>query len=220
MTTLTVMTTPVASRLTGCPVIARDNDNEMMRRLEAGDADALAEIQERHRGRIERLIRTIVQDRGRASDLTYEVFAKVFLKSHLYRPGTNFTAWLSEVARNHTLSSLRRRAHEARNLNFGREAEDHAIETIADPRVDRGPEEAELMAALETAVQKLPPSYREVFELCVRGEVPYKTAAERLQVPTGTVAIRIMRARQRLYQAVEPLLDRVRRLPACLQGRP
>ena len=214
------MTTLEAPQLTRRPVIQNADDDELMRRLEAGDAEALTDLQARHHDRVQRLIRTIVRDRGRASDLTYEVFAKVFLKSHLYRPGTNFTAWLSEVARNHTLSALRRRTHEAQNLTFGPDTEDSPIETIADPRVDRSLEEAELMTALEHAIHELPPNYREVFELCVRGDVAYKDAAQHLELPTGTVAIRIMRARQRLFRALEPMLDRVRRLPACLQERP
>ena len=44
-----------------------------------------------------------------AQDLTAQVFEKVLQKHDLYRPGTNFRAWLFEVARNQALTALRTR---------------------------------------------------------------------------------------------------------------
>jgi len=44
-----------------------------------------------------------VRDPHLAQDVVQEVFEKVLLKHDLYRPGTNFRAWLFEVARNQAL---------------------------------------------------------------------------------------------------------------------
>lgn len=43
----------------------------------------------------------------------------------------------------------------------------------------------------------LPAHYRQVFELCVRQGMAYQEAGKQLGLPTGTVAIRIMRARNK-----------------------
>ena len=59
--------------------------------------------------------------------------------------------------------------------------------------------------------------YLDTGELCVRRGVPYQEAAKKLGIPTGTVAIRIMRARKRLYAQLSHHMDRLRRPPACLQ---
>jgi RNA polymerase sigma-70 factor (ECF subfamily) len=79
-------------------------------------------------------------------------------------------------------------------------------------------EEAEFMAAFQDAVDELPEHYRTVFELCVREQRTYEEVGKRLGVPTGTIAIRIMRARKRLFTALREHLGRLRRPPACFQG--
>ncbi len=78
-------------------------------------------------------------------------------------------------------------------------------------------EERELMAAFQLAVAELPERYQEAFSLCVVQGMQYQDAARLLGIPTGTVAIRIMRARQRLFGALSRHLERLRRPPACLQ---
>jgi RNA polymerase sigma factor (sigma-70 family) len=78
-------------------------------------------------------------------------------------------------------------------------------------------EEEEFMTAFQEAVEGLPEHYRTVFELCVRQGKPYQDAGKELGLPTGTVAIRIMRARKRLFTALQHHLGRLRRPPACFQ---
>jgi DNA-directed RNA polymerase specialized sigma24 family protein len=51
--------------------------------------------------------------------------------------------------------------------------------------------------------------------MCVRNGASYKEAGRRLSLPTGTVAIRIMRARKRLFTGLARHFDRIRRPPAC-----
>jgi DNA-directed RNA polymerase specialized sigma24 family protein len=52
----------------------------------------------------------------------------------------------------------------------------------------------------------------------VRQERTYEDAGKELGLPTGTVAIRIMRARKRLFTALREHLGRLRRPPACFQA--
>lgn len=72
------------------------------------------------------------------------------------------------------------------------------------------------MGAFLAAVEALPERYREVFQLCIQQGRTYEDAARELGIPTGTVAIRIMRARRRLYEVLKGHLGRLRRPPACL----
>jgi len=206
------------------PALGRNaSDDELMAWIEAGRADeGLAALQQRYGKRILHFVRGLLRDTHLAQDVTQEVFEKVFLKSHLYQPGTNFRAWLFEVARNQALSALRSRRRNPRpisSLGNGRDAteESDLLETIPDLRENRELEEREFMQAFAEAVEELPERYREVFTLCVREGRPYQEAARLLDLPTGTVAIRIMRARKRLFQALSRHLGRLRRPPACFQ---
>jgi RNA polymerase sigma-70 factor (ECF subfamily) len=201
--------------------LARLDDDQLMSLIEAGDAEpALAVLQERYGRRIFHFVRGLLRDVHLAQDVTQEVFAKVFLKSHLYESGTNFRAWLFEVARNQALSTLRARRRDPRPISTlvaGTDQELDPLGSVPEASECRALEEREFMAAFKAAVDDLPSIYRDVFNLCVRQGKPYQEAADLLALPTGTVAIRIMRARKRLFQALAHHLGRLRRPPACFQ---
>jgi len=203
---------------------ARQSDNELMALIDAGDVERnLDTLKRRYGAAIQNYVGGIVRDEHLAEDVCQEVFAKVFFKSHLYRPDSNFRAWLFEIARNQALTALRSRRNTPKpigslELSHHEWGEDGGIlENLPDGRIDRQLEEQEFMMAFATAVASLPRRYAQVFELCVQRGIPYQKAAVVLGIPTGTVAIRIMRARKRLYAQLAHHMDRLRRPPACLQ---
>lgn len=197
------------------------DDETLVTLLRRGEIDAgMNGLQTRYGRRIFHFVYGMLGDLHLAQDVTQEVFERVFLKHSLYRPGSNFRAWLFEVARNQALSALRARKRNPRpitSLSDGDNDRDDMLEQIADENEDRSLEEREFMAALAQAIEDLPEHYQTVFELCVRQSRPYQEAAHILGLPTGTVAIRIMRARKRLFRALSHHLDRLRRPPACFQ---
>lgn len=196
------------------------SDEDLVARMQAGETDApLTELERRYGKRIYHLVLGMVRDSHLAQDVTQDVFEKVLLKNELYRLGTNFRAWLFEVARNQALTAIRSRQRLPRPVSSLALADD------ADPFADlpareqaQELEEAEFMAAFQQALDGLPEHYRSVFELCIRQGKPYQEAGEQLGLPTGTVAIRIMRARKRLFGALQQHLGRLRRPPACFQA--
>ena len=197
------------------------SDEDLVHQLQAGAADlALTELERRYGKRIHHFVQGMVRDPHLASDVTQEVFAKVLLKNHLYKLGTNFRAWLFEVARNQALTMLRSRSRlprPASALQGRTEDEGDFFEQVAARAETEDLVEEEFMAAFQRAVDDLPEHYRVVFDLCVRRGRAYQQAGEELGIPTGTVAIRIMRARKRLFTALQQHLGRLRRPPACFQ---
>lgn len=198
---------------------ADSTDEDLVAQLQAGDCGpSLTELERRYGKRIYHFVHGMVRDTHLAQDITQEVFEKVLVKHDLYRPGTNFRAWLFEVARNQALTALRARQRLPRLVSSLQTAESvELLDTIAAPSDARELEEAEFMDAFHAAVADLPEHYRSVFELCVRKGMPYQEAGRELGLPTGTVAIRIMRARKRLFTALQQHLGRLRRPPACFQ---
>lgn len=197
------------------------SDEDLVHQLQAGATDlALTELERRYGKRIHHFVQGMVRDPHLASDVTQEVFAKVLLKNHLYKLGTNFRAWLFEVARNQALTMLRSRSRLPRPASAlqGRTEDDgDFFEQVAARAETEDLVEEEFMAAFQQAVEDLPEHYRVVFDLCVRRGCAYQQAGEQLGIPTGTVAIRIMRARKRLFTALQQHLGRLRRPPACFQ---
>jgi len=199
------------------------SDDELMTALNAGEVDVgVEELKRRYRVRVQRSIENVVRDRHLAEDLTQEVFARVVFKCELYRSGSNFKAWLFGIARNQALTAIRARRNTPLPMgSLDRSPHDEAynsmLEQLCGAYEDLSTQEREFMDLLSGAVDRLPGRYQDVFRLCVQEGRPYQEAATRLGIPTGTVASRIMRARQRLYHQLSHHVGRVRRLPACLQ---
>jgi len=196
-------------------------DDQLVEWINRGDVEAgLGALQARYQVKIYRFVLGLVQDTHLAQDVAQETFIKVFLKSHLYRVGTNFRAWLFEIARNQALSALRSRRRSPRPVTSVTQPDDgdgDLLDQLIGQSMSRKVEEQEFMALFSKAVQELPDKYMEIFTRCVIQGRSYQDVAEELDLPTGTVAIRIMRARKRLFQALSPHLDRLRRPPACVQ---
>ena len=195
------------------------SDEDLVAELQQGRTDAaLTELEQRYGKRIYHFVHGMVRDPHLAQDVTQEVFEKVLLKNDLYRPGTNFRAWLFEVARNQALTALRSRQRLPRPVSSVQPVlGPDLLESLPARSQTQELEEEEFMTAFQQAVAELPEHYRTVFELCVRQGKPYQDAGSELGLPTGTVAIRIMRARKRLFTALQHHLGRLRRPPACFQ---
>ena len=197
-------------------------DEELVGMLRSGACEAAMDgLQNRYAHRLFHFARGMVRDTHLAQDVVQEVLHKILLKHQLYEAGTNFRAWIFEIARNQALSTLRKNRRVPRPISalpVDVAGTDHNLpESLETVTPDRSLEEQEFMAAFEAAVADLPEHYRTVFDVCVRQGKPYRQAATQLGVPTGTVAIRIMRARKRLFGGLEHHLDRLRRPPACIQ---
>lgn len=197
-------------------------DEELVLQLREGKTElAMSELMRRYGKRIQNFVQGMIRDPHLASDVTQEVFEKVLLKHGLFRIGTNFRAWLFEVARNQALTMLRSRRRLPRPVSTlhqaGTEYDGDFLENVPARPENEDLVEAEFMSAFQRAVDELPEHYRVVFDLCVRQGHAYQQAGEQLGLPTGTVAIRIMRARKRLFTALQHHLGRLRRPPACFQ---
>ncbi len=201
------------------PPSIEPGDEDLVARLQAGETELpLTTLEQRYGKRLYHFVHGMVRDPHLAQDVVQEVFEKVLCKSYLYRPGTNFRAWLFEVARNQALTALRSRQRLPRPVSSLQPVDGpDLIESLPTGEVHHEVESDEFMAAFHAAVAELPEHYRVVFELCVQKGKPYQEAGVELGLPTGTVAIRIMRARKRLFTALQHHLGRLRRPPACFQ---
>ena len=138
-------------------------DDQLIQAINAGCVEeGLAVLQARYGDRVETFIKGIVRDSWLAQDVAQETFIKVFLKSHLYRLGTSFKAWVFEIARNQALSALRQRRRNPlpiTSLDSGSGEsgnEFDILDQLSRDDINRELEEAELMEAFHLAVAELP----------------------------------------------------------------
>jgi RNA polymerase sigma-70 factor (ECF subfamily) len=189
--------------------LAHCSDDDLMRQVRDGEVEDAFPILQRRYGRdVRRLVQSIVREPSMAADVATEAMEKIWIERAHYEPGTNFRAWLLGVARNHALTALRsmRRAARIGGMGVGRDSMGTSVEACGAGEGEVA-EQQELSDALALAVAELPDRYRLVFDLCVQQHRPYAEVSDRMHLPKGTIAIRIRRARQRLFGSLAPKLD-------------
>lgn len=165
---------------------------DLLRRIEAGDRAALADLYDQHAPLVNSLCLRILRDRAEAEEVLQEVFLQAWRQAGRYDPARgSVTSWLAVIARSRALDRLRRRA--AR-----REAPEAAI-----PVEVEVPRTAEAIAVRD-ALQALPPSQRRALELAYYEGLTQVEIAERTGEPLGTVKTRMRTALLRLREALGP----------------
>jgi RNA polymerase sigma-70 factor (ECF subfamily) len=161
---------------------------------------ALRDCEPRLRARAFQLTRNAAD----AHDLTQRTLERGLRHLHQFESGTNLRVWLTRIMMNLFIDDCRRAASAPRlePLNDASVALD-----IPQP----GEEEPECpwlritTEQLQKAMAALPPLFRQIYELRVRDGLRYRQIAARLDIPSGTVATRLGRARKRLRGLLAPL---------------
>ena len=174
--------------------ISTQDINHNVRRAQDGDADSRAWLATQYGPLAYNVARQYV-DAHEARDLAQDALVKVLVKLDTYSDQWNFKTWVSTIARNTCIDWLRRRrrlaAFEPGPVRCGQPLPD---EILAD---------AQTKETVRTALNSLPPMYREVLELHHYQDLKYREIADTLNVPIGTVMNRIFRARKKMARTIE-----------------
>ncbi|HVL68148.1 MAG TPA: sigma-70 family RNA polymerase sigma factor [Vicinamibacterales bacterium] len=182
---------------------AADPDTALIRRAQAGDADAFGQLVERYMRRAYFGALSLVGSREDARDLSQEAFARAYRARRSIDPDRPFYAWLYQILRRLCFNFLRDRRARVRRLEAAGEwlAEEAADRASFDPA--RALEQKEARRRVAAAIEQLPAREREVLALKEFEGLAYREIAELVGIPVGTVMSRLYSARQRLAQVLE-----------------
>jgi RNA polymerase sigma factor (sigma-70 family) len=163
-----------------------------------GDPEPFARIVRQYQNLVASVAYRMGVRQGSIDDVVSEVFMKVYTRLHQYDGRYALSSWIYRIATNHVLDDIRRRKRE------GAVALD-AVAEPADPRMNVAGESelTERDQLVRRAVQELPEEYQQVIALKHFEELSVEAIAEMLDMPEGTVKIRLMRGRQRLRKILE-----------------
>jgi RNA polymerase sigma factor (sigma-70 family) len=161
-------------------------DKELLARFGAdGDEIAFTVMVRRHGPMILGLCRRLLADHHAAEDAFQATFLLLAKKARWLRHPERLGPWLYGVGRR---VALKARAKAISRREVG----------SVDVPAKTQSHDDELRPALDAAIATLPSRYREPVVLCYLQGLTYAEAADRLRCPSGTVATRLSRARDRL----------------------
>jgi len=178
------------------------SDEEVVRRVVAGERELFELLVRRYNQRVYRAVRAILRNAEDAEDVMQTAYVNAYRHLHQFEGRASFATWLTKIAMREAV---------ARNRKTG--ALLHAVpelrgdDTMNDfPDAGPGPEEravaADLMQHVEAEVAALPETYRSVLLLReVEGLSTEETAAC-LEISTDVVKTRLHRARTMLRDAL------------------
>jgi RNA polymerase sigma-70 factor (ECF subfamily) len=182
--------------------VADRGDDDLVLRHRYGDLSAFDELYQRFSPMVYHLALRLSGDAEEASDLTQDVFLRVYRHLEGFRGRSTLRTWIYRVALNQCRTRLARR----RPLTQGLAEE--GVEggaPLADP--GRGPEELALAhdagRRVAQALAALPLVFREAVVLRDLEDLAYEEIAAVLGVRIGTVRSRIARGREQLRQLLE-----------------
>ncbi len=130
----------------------------------------------------------------RADDLVQETLVRAIANIDRFQPGTNLSAWLFTILRNHFRSEFRKRR---------REVEDADGKYTGSLKAEPGQMGSIEFGEFKRALAQLPPDQREALILVGASGFSYEEAANICDCAVGTIKSRVNRARNRLADLMD-----------------
>lgn len=180
----------------------KEFENCCMRILK-GDKDGLKDIYEAYAQYIYAVILRILQNKENAEDVTADFFIKMWDLAERYKGGNGHKAWMTTIARNMAIDSLRLKKREVLNEDIPDIAGDNE-ETAFKNTSSYGQAESEVEAevvgnmSVEEVLSVLKDNERQIINMKVLGDMTFQEIADVLGIPLGTVTWRYQNAMKKL----------------------
>lgn len=173
------------------------------------DEAALRHVITANNQRLFRAAWSILKNRWDAEEVVQAAYLKAFDRIGDFGGRSTLSTWLTRIAINEALGRLRsnrrRRVHlEAEGVSVLESYRENLMRGSQPAAPDETMAREQLRQLLERAVAGLPDSFRAVFVLRDVEGLSVDETSEALEIPAATVKTRLLRARRRLQEALEP----------------
>ncbi|HEY1023807.1 MAG TPA: sigma-70 family RNA polymerase sigma factor [Sphingobacteriaceae bacterium] len=183
----------------------KPSDIELIGEVLGGSQSAYAELVRRHQRFIFTLAMRFTRSREDAEEVAQDCFIKAYRSLHTFKQTSKFSTWLYSIVYTTAMTFLRKKRLETQSIDDEEsyiQLENHVSEFKAD--------QVELKSRsvyLNKAIDQLLPDDAAIITLFYKGEQSLEEIGAALGMEPNTVKVKLHRARHRLKEKLERLLQ-------------
>jgi RNA polymerase sigma factor (sigma-70 family) len=176
-------------------------DEDIVRRVLAGDKRAYGELVERHKDKAMTLALRMLKDRPEAEEALQDAFVRAFKALPRFEWKASFSTWLYRIVYNVCATSLSKRPDDV-HLSLDDTGEQFLDVASDEPAPDALFERREFYDIVAGEIERMPETYAEILALFFVNDQSYEQIVEITGLPLATVKVRLFRGRILLRDAV------------------
>jgi RNA polymerase sigma-70 factor (ECF subfamily) len=179
---------------------------DIIKRAQAGDSDAFADLFNAHKARIYALCLRMTSNTAEAEDLTQDAFMQVFRKLATFRGDSALSTWLHRIAVNTVLMHFRKKVLHQVSLDERTDGEGKTIRRECGSRDSRLSGTVDRIALIR-ALKELPAGYRTIFLLHEVQGYEHQEIAQLLDCSVGNSKSQLHKAKLRIREILARTAD-------------
>ncbi|MES3016708.1 MAG: sigma-70 family RNA polymerase sigma factor [Bacteroidota bacterium] len=185
-------------------MVDKFSDNELIAKVLGGDRSAYATIIARHQRFVFTLALRFTKNREDAEEIAQDCFVKAYRFLNDFKQKSKFSTWLYSIVFTTAMTFLRKKRLE---MNLLDDNTDSDFLNIASEQGKDEFEHKSKMTYVNLAIAQLLPDDAAVITLFYQGEQSLDEIGKQLNMETNTVKVKLHRARLRLKEKLERLLN-------------
>lgn len=177
--------------------IHHDSDEALATLVQKGNTETFGILVERYESKLSRYGKKFLSNGEDIKDLVQDIFLRSYEHINSFDPTLRFSPWLYRIAHNIFVNHLKKK-HRAPLVLV--DFDTFLSHPLYEDPATREQEWKELELMFSKCLEKIPPKYREILILYYSEGLAYKDIADILQIPQGTVGIRVKRGREALQK--------------------
>lgn len=180
------------------------SDEEVVVSIQGGDKEKFGILMERYDKKLSRYGTKFLARQENIDDIVQDVFISTFQNIQSFDPSLKFSSWIYRIAHNAFVNGLKKQQKSAIPLPHFDLDILMSHESYEDPAVlEKEYEEVKKM--LDKGLNELEQKYKEVLVLHYLEDFSYKEISDILEIPPGTVGIRVKRGKEALKKVYDKM---------------
>ncbi len=179
-----------------------NTDEELALLVQNGDKEKFGQIMDRYQPKLYRYGRRFLSNKDNIEDAVQDIFIKTYQNIKSFNTAQKFSPWIYRIAHNTFINTIKK---DSKGPVYLFDFDTLISHTVVEDPIVREREANEIKRIIDQSLSNVPVKYREVIVLYYLEDLSYKEISDILQIPIGTVGVRVMRGKEILKEKYKEL---------------